>query len=345
MTQMDVSSIIDPAKSKQNGDKNLKAGDFFGEISLLFGCRRTATVKAKQYCECACIQKKQFSQLISNHGIFKSYLTMNIMKEYDDELRLFLVSCLRKIDYLQNVGLDILTHLSMHMIAQTADKDTDLYTASSDFKPTEAGEIAIIFNGRLAITTQIEKEADNAVIEYIAKGAILNAHNSLTKREHFATVKCLTAVTYYYLPVEIISQLCQAYPKMREAFKDAQQQSFSNKINDLNPVDYQEVDFDIKAKYGVSPHLNQLSHEEKKRVPELRLIMKNAVLHHLNKVRERTKMNKLTDILEQALKQKMNVRLEKVVLSKLQNEMNLTQKLDSIDNNQAKIFDENFDKL
>ena len=32
--------------------KNLSSGDFFGEVSLLFGCKRTSTVKAKQYCEC-----------------------------------------------------------------------------------------------------------------------------------------------------------------------------------------------------------------------------------------------------------------------------------------------------
>jgi len=43
---------------------------------------------------------------------------MNIMKEYNDELRLFLVNCLKKIDYLSEIGEDILTHLSMHMISQ-----------------------------------------------------------------------------------------------------------------------------------------------------------------------------------------------------------------------------------
>jgi len=61
--------------------------------------------------------------------------------------------------------------------------------------------MAIIFSGRLAITTNLENANNDVVIEYIEKGAILNAHNCLTEREHFATVKCLTAVTYYYLPV------------------------------------------------------------------------------------------------------------------------------------------------
>lgn len=43
--------VIDPEIKKRT--KGLKSGDMFGEVSILYGCRRTATVKAKQYCECA----------------------------------------------------------------------------------------------------------------------------------------------------------------------------------------------------------------------------------------------------------------------------------------------------
>ncbi len=60
-----------PVKSKA---KNLASGDFFGEVSLLFGCKRTSTVKAKQYCECVFLSNRNFQQLLSNHTIFKSYL-------------------------------------------------------------------------------------------------------------------------------------------------------------------------------------------------------------------------------------------------------------------------------
>lgn len=82
--------------AKQESDaKNLRAGDFFGEVSVIFGCRRTATVKAKQYCESAYIKNEHFLQLLANHSILKQFLIKNIMKEYDDELRIFLVACLR----------------------------------------------------------------------------------------------------------------------------------------------------------------------------------------------------------------------------------------------------------
>lgn len=59
--QKDVKS--DPNKNDITA-KGLKKGDFFGEVSILFGCRRTATVKARQYCECAFLKNEDFRSLI-----------------------------------------------------------------------------------------------------------------------------------------------------------------------------------------------------------------------------------------------------------------------------------------
>ena len=97
--------------------KGLKKGDFFGEVSILFGCRRTATVKAKQYCECSFLKNEEFRQLIASNGFLKQYLIKNLMKNYHDELRIFLVACLKEIDYLKEINEEILTHLAINMIA------------------------------------------------------------------------------------------------------------------------------------------------------------------------------------------------------------------------------------
>lgn len=95
--------------------KKLTAGDVFGEIALLYGCRRTASVKAKQYCECAFIKNVDFMLIMANHPIYKSYLVKQVMKTYDDELRIFLVNCLKSIDYLKDIDDEVLTHLALNM--------------------------------------------------------------------------------------------------------------------------------------------------------------------------------------------------------------------------------------
>ena len=47
-------------KVEKNPSKKLHKGDFFGELAILFGCKRTSTVKAMQYSQCAHISSKDF---------------------------------------------------------------------------------------------------------------------------------------------------------------------------------------------------------------------------------------------------------------------------------------------
>lgn len=128
---------------------------------------------------------------------------MNIMKSYHDELRVFLVTCLKEIDYFKDTKEDVLTHLAINMIAQQADKDSLLFNAEDSFKSSESTAITIIYSGKLAITAQIDANTE-MIIDYISKGAIISAHNCLSYRQTTVTVKCLTSVTYYYLPIELL---------------------------------------------------------------------------------------------------------------------------------------------
>jgi len=51
------------------------------------------------------------------------------MNNYDDEIRIFLVSCLKKINYLKDCKEDILTHIAISMVASNADRGSYLHKA------------------------------------------------------------------------------------------------------------------------------------------------------------------------------------------------------------------------
>jgi len=131
-------------------------------------------------------------------------LKWNLLKNYDDELRIFLVNCLKKIDYLSDLGEksdEILTHLAMHMNAQDANKNQVLHKAKDSTKGEPVIEMIIIYNGRIALTTTLDSGTEIG-IDYIGKGTVLNAHSFLSSRHHSVNVNCLTSVMYYQLHYE-----------------------------------------------------------------------------------------------------------------------------------------------
>lgn len=104
--ELETNYPVNSEGPKKPKSKILLQGDIFGEVSLLFGCKRTATVKAKMYSQCAQLRSKEFSQIISKYNWFKQYMARNIMQHYDDELKIFLMSCLKKVDYLSDPKIE-----------------------------------------------------------------------------------------------------------------------------------------------------------------------------------------------------------------------------------------------
>lgn len=69
---------------------------------------------------------------------------------------------------------------------------------------------------------------------------------------------------------------------------------------DLEPLDYHEVNFIVEEKFPRDPERDMplpLTDEEKAKVPKLRLLLKNAVLHNLFMHRKINKKTSLRTVL------------------------------------------------
>ena len=203
--------------------------------------------------------------------------------------------------------------------------------------------MTIIYSGRLAITSILDNGTE-LVHDYIGKGTILNANAFLASRQSPVSVHCYTSVTFYYLPFEVLLKISQVYPSLAFALSGAQKKAQFDKMMDLNLLDYHEVDFNFEEKVQLAPHV-ELTADEKKRVPELRLILKNAVLHYLSQNRKKQGSNSLSSILQMAaIKEKK----KKTLRTKMGQEiamMGLVQRLDTLDANVGRISDDRFEKL
>jgi len=87
-------------KTNSKQKKILCRGDFFGELAFLYNVRRSATVKSLVYSSLGCIDHETMSKMLSEYPLFCKFLTKDVVRYYDDDLKLFLINALRKVDYL-----------------------------------------------------------------------------------------------------------------------------------------------------------------------------------------------------------------------------------------------------
>ena len=80
----------------------LNDGDHFGEISLIYNCKRTATVESANYGTLAMLTKSNYMELQKSFEniteVFKKQICF-----YDDEVKMFLEMACEKINYFRNL--------------------------------------------------------------------------------------------------------------------------------------------------------------------------------------------------------------------------------------------------
>jgi len=77
--------------------KMLKAGDYFGELSLIFNCRRTCSIKSQNYSTLARIEQDKFLKSSRQFILQLRNETLN----YKDRYKCVKLEMLKTIDYLE----------------------------------------------------------------------------------------------------------------------------------------------------------------------------------------------------------------------------------------------------
>jgi len=110
---------------KAGRECSLSEGDHFGEIGLIYGCRRTATVESTNYGTLAMLTRSNFWELQKSFdGIVESF--KNQICLYEDEVKLFLEMALEKIDYFKNLNVMTQQEVIYSMERVTYEKDHNL---------------------------------------------------------------------------------------------------------------------------------------------------------------------------------------------------------------------------
>jgi len=72
----------------------MRNGEFFGEISMIYGCKRTATIKSAKYSTLAKLSKKNYLDILLEFPDLQQHL-MNFIYKYNDRMKRFIMKSIQ----------------------------------------------------------------------------------------------------------------------------------------------------------------------------------------------------------------------------------------------------------
>jgi CRP-like cAMP-binding protein len=116
----------DKLRNKSKKVRTLYPGDYFGEIAFLYNSKRSTSVTSTNYTTLALLSEKEVESLFEIYPFFKAELIKRTIR-YDDDLKIFLESALKTIDYLQGVPEETITKIIFSMTFASFDKGSKIF--------------------------------------------------------------------------------------------------------------------------------------------------------------------------------------------------------------------------
>ena len=103
--------VRDHLGNEHDNIRVLNEGDHFGEISLVYRCKRSATVISRNYNTLASMEEDRFRELIAEYPEYEIELLKHIRDVYKDPKINFILAMLQRVEYFYGSDIEILFDL------------------------------------------------------------------------------------------------------------------------------------------------------------------------------------------------------------------------------------------
>ena len=279
--------VVDQTKKLNKCVRNLLPGDQFGEIGLLYGTPRTASVISKNYTTLGIISVEVYNDLITDYPSMQHALKEHIYT-YDDKLTEFTKASLLRVPYFQDIGNEALYDVMYTLKTRFCEKGEIIQSVGED-----ADTMFIVLNGTIELYTYLD--GHEFILERLWRGSVMNYRTFFQEYEAQVYTRCLTKVILLELSYEKRVALTKFHEEMEKKFLKFEKQILKEKDKSY-PLDYiMNLPKEMFEEGELTEKYKGIHREN---------VFKNVVMRRLYEIREQKAKPKLKDLLLQQLNNK-----------------------------------------
>jgi CRP-like cAMP-binding protein len=173
----------------------LVQGNHFGEIALIYKCKRTATIVSRNYNTMARLGYSNWREIVNEFPKFLQYLKFYLYG-YGDENKKFLIDMVRNVFYFRE-GLNRgSVHDLIYQLKPTIYEKGNTVLKENDL----AKELIFVENGVLEVYTEFE--GNEFILERLHSGSCINYRSFLMEDTMAVNIRCLETCTVLKLGKE-----------------------------------------------------------------------------------------------------------------------------------------------
>ena len=144
-------NVRDESGHEHEGIRILSEGHHFGEVAMIYKCKRTASVICRNYNTLALLAYKAYRELIAEYPEYEECLKEYIRDNYNDPKTTFLLNMVQRVDYLAGVSKEILFDIIFSLIPRNLEKEQTVLVEEEPAKT-----LIFLENGVVEVNTQFE---------------------------------------------------------------------------------------------------------------------------------------------------------------------------------------------
>jgi CRP-like cAMP-binding protein len=258
----------------------ITTGDHFGEISLIYKCKRTSTVLSRNYNTMGRLSYVDWRFLINEFPSYVSFLKKNLFK-YNDERKQFMLGLLEQVEYIQKLSKGI-----KHDIIYTFEEKW--YEQGQMIQKVGQQVDSILFVQYGEVDVYTEFEANEFMIERLHAGSCINKAQFLIGDILHVNYKCRKNCKILQLSQKAFMGIIQRHEIVKIGIQVLQ----NRLLNDFK----RPLDYIVCVPKILKDH--RISNECHKQILQRRNILKNVSFQIILKIREERSRPTLQQVLK-----------------------------------------------